>query len=523
MTTYRIGSILIKPNEPEIAKILAQAYEEFNAKGKLRPMCLCNGEPGIPMYIVKVNDNYYLKRMPNSGRKHAVGCSSWEMPDEFSGRTDLFGTGISYDGENMVLRLSFALAKQGSRIAPEQNPNSSDDKLSVNNGGKRLSLQGMLHVLWEEAGLNKWQDDEPNRTWEHVVQGLEAASEKMIVKQHPVGRILYIPQPFKKERAEEQEANRRKRFVEHAIQEGKQGHHLMLLIAELKKIEESESGGHRAIVKHVPGFSFIVNDHLNDRIIKNYSKEISAIRATEEKWSHQIIAATFSVMPEGSAEIEEISYMPVTAQWIPFDNIYENELFSKLVATKRSFSRPLRYNRVKGVSMPTAFLTDTGSSPTALYVVTPGQDIEKVERGSLELDYDKWFWDLKESAVLTPLPLRNETREAASDYQRDGEETVKSTLPRASAPSAAHPFLKNEKATVVQGSRSAAQRTHLVTSPSLAQKQAPPALVPVMPNSMPVTQAEPVVSAQEDSTVVGESHGTADPLSAREAMPMLFE
>ncbi len=76
-------------------------------------------------------------------------------------------------------------------------------------------------MLWEEAGLNKWQDDEPNRTWEHVVQGLETASEKMIVKQHPVGRILYIPQPFKKERAEEQEASRRKRFAEHAIQ-GKQ-------------------------------------------------------------------------------------------------------------------------------------------------------------------------------------------------------------------------------------------------------------------------------------------------------------
>ncbi len=164
-------------------------------------------------------------------------------------------------------------------------------------------------------------------------------------------------------------------------------------------------------------------------------------------------------MPEGSAEIEEISYMPVTAQWIPFDNIYENELFSKLVATKRSFSRPLRYNRAKGVSMPTVFLTDTGSSPTALYVITPGQDIEKVERESLELDYAKWFWDLKESATLPPLPLRSETREVASDYQRDSEETVKSALSPAAALSAAHPFLKNEKATVVQSSRSAAQRT----------------------------------------------------------------
>jgi len=513
----------VNPNQPDVASILAQAYEESKAKGKLRPMCLCNGEPGLPMYIVKVNDNYYLKRMPNTGRAHAVGCNSWEMPDEFSGRNDVFGTGFSYDGEHMMLRLAFPLAKQGSRVAPEPNVNSSDDKLSVNNGGKRLSLQGLLHMLWEEAGLSKWQGGEPNRTWEYVFQTLNMAVEGKVVKQHPLGRFLYVPHPYKKEKAEELEAQRRKRFIEHAMQEGKQGHQLMLLIAELKKIEESGSGGHRAIVKHVPEFSFIVNDHLEDRIRKNYSKEAATIKATEEKWTHQIVAATFSVMPEGSAEIEEISYMPVTSQWIPFDNIYENELLTKLVLTKRSFTRPLRYNRVKGVSMPTAFLTDTGNSPTALYVVPPGQDIEKAERDSLELDYPKWFWDLKDSVMLPALPPRREATEDSIDNQRLVGKIVKPAVALSQTPPVVHPFLKNEPVTVAQGTRHAEAQEPQATSPAPVQTPAPPAAGDVATDAMPASQPEPDVKAEDALVALAELQERATPPNTTEPTPLLFE
>ncbi len=461
--------MLVNPKQADIAKILAQAYAEYKAKGKLRPMCLCNGEPGLPMYIVNSNDNYFIKRMPNTGRLHAVGCGSWDMPDEFSGRSDVFGSGISDDGENTKLRLSFPLAKQGSRIAPEPNPNSSDDKLSVNNGGKRLSLQGLLHMLWEDAGLNKWEANDPNRTWEHVFQSINMAVEGKVVKQHPLGRFLYIPQPDRKGTIEEQEGDRKKRFIEFAIKEGKQGHQLMLLIAELTEIKEYGGGGYRAIVQHVPGFSFIVNDHLNDRITKTYSKETSAIKATAEKWTHQIVAATFSVMPEGSAEIEEISYMPVTAQWIPFDNIYENDLISKLVKTRRSFTRSLRYNRAKGVSMPSVVLTDTGSNPTALFVVAPDQDIEKVQRESLELPYDKWFWDLRETALVPTLPLRRERAAEEIDFQGTARETVKAAVSQAPPAAAVHPFLKNETSSVAQGTRLGEQLAPISTSPPTDQ------------------------------------------------------
>ena len=189
------------------------------------------------------------------------------------------------------------------------------------------------------------------------------AADDKVVKQHSLSHFMFIPVPWSRERAEEQEAARRKRFIEFAVQQGKRGHQLMLLIGELKKCEDSSTGGIRFVVRHVPGFSFSGNDKLKERITKHYAKEVGAVKATEERGSHQIVAATFSVMPEGTAEIEEICYMPVNSQWIPFDNIYEHDLLAKLIAAKRSFMRPLRYNRLKTSVMPSLVLTDTGGGP----------------------------------------------------------------------------------------------------------------------------------------------------------------
>lgn len=465
MSRYRIGRILFYPDQPNAGAVLEEAY-----KAKVRPMCLCKGEPGLPMYIAHIGNGYYLKRMPNTGKQHAVGCASWDMPDEFSGRIDLFGGGISFEGDTMLLRLAFPLSKQGTRITEELKQAPAGDKLSVNNGGKRLSLQGLLHMLWDEAGLNKWQGCEPDRKWDYVYHSLNLAVEGKVVKQHPLSRFVYVPEPFIREKHEEQEAARRKRFIEFAIHENQHGHQLMLLIGELKKIEECGSGGFRALIKHVPDFPFLVNGHLYKRIEKNYGNEKNIVNSTENQWSHQIVAATFSVMPEGPAEVEEISYMPVNAQWIPFNNIYEHNLLAKLIADKRSFIRPLRYNRLKSVLMPSMVLTDTGSAPTALYVVAPGQDLEKIERDSLEVDYAKWFWNTIEQDTVPDLPKRLEAAE-------DERENAKRASP---APS--HPFIRQDPAQVVPGTTAVAPAPRQV---------APPAEVTLEPEPLPVQDRPP--------------------------------
>ena len=47
-----------------------------------RPGCACNPsqDGGVPMYVARIGDRYYLKRMPGTGPEHAPGCGSWSPP-----------------------------------------------------------------------------------------------------------------------------------------------------------------------------------------------------------------------------------------------------------------------------------------------------------------------------------------------------------------------------------------------------------------------------------------------------------
>ncbi|MQY18961.1 DUF1173 family protein [Nocardia macrotermitis] len=60
------------------------------------PGCLCNPseDGGVPMYVARIGDRYYLKCMPGSGPDHAPDCGSWSPPAELSGLAPLLGTAI---------------------------------------------------------------------------------------------------------------------------------------------------------------------------------------------------------------------------------------------------------------------------------------------------------------------------------------------------------------------------------------------------------------------------------------------
>ena len=107
MARYSIGQATVSPDQPDFEQMLQSAYNS-----KLRPNCLCVGASGVPMYISQINGRFWLKRMPDTGRQHATGCASWEMPEEFSGRSDLYGSGFTYEENEVKLRLNFPLSRR---------------------------------------------------------------------------------------------------------------------------------------------------------------------------------------------------------------------------------------------------------------------------------------------------------------------------------------------------------------------------------------------------------------------------
>ncbi len=391
---YKIAGNLFEPDSPQIQAALSAVYGSGN-----RPLCMCKPPNGIEMYIAKVNDNFILKRMPHSGFKHAIACESYEPPAELSGRGEVMDGAIQTDMLEGVttLKLDFALSKSGTKLAPEKGNGESD---SVVSDGKKLTIRGLLHYLYDEAGLNRWSPAMLNkRNWWIVRKYLlEAASDKR-TKGHDLTETLFIPESFSAEKKDE--ITRRRLSVFRSIAGDGKGKKLMLLVGELKELGDARFGK-KMVIKHMPDCHFMMNEDIYKRFLKRYTNEMALWSGIEN--SHLLVIGTFSVSGNGIATIEEASVMLVDENWIPFENIDEKMLIEQLIKDERKFVKGLRYNLASSKVLASAVLSDT-KEPVALYIVPYGvEEHYKQQLSELKADSELLSWEWDTSKTMPELP-----------------------------------------------------------------------------------------------------------------------
>jgi tRNA A-37 threonylcarbamoyl transferase component Bud32 len=108
---FQFGTDVIDSNFDGFQNLLKQFYE------RKRRLCLCK-DPGIELYIAKVNESYILKRMPKTGGSHAPTCLSFEPPEELSGLGEVQGQAIQENLEDGTtnLKLDFSLTKMPGKL-----------------------------------------------------------------------------------------------------------------------------------------------------------------------------------------------------------------------------------------------------------------------------------------------------------------------------------------------------------------------------------------------------------------------
>jgi hypothetical protein len=364
MAEYLLDGNRFDDSDPGIEELLAALYEE-----KLRPLCPCTTS-GVPMYLAKIGEGrYIIKRMPNTGADHDADCDHYVPPCELSGLGEVLGSAIQEDLDEGItsLKFDFSMKKIGGRGAPEPGDTEHD---SVKADGKKLTLRGVLHYLWEEAGFNKWSPSMAGkRNWFVIRKHLLAAADGKAAKKDNLASMLYIPEPFLMDQADEIK-RRRMDQTKRAAEKNKGTRNLMLVIGEVKEISPSRYG-HKIVAKHLPDFPFMLADDVHKRLNKRFENELELVNAVED--SHQIFIATFSIGPTGVASVEEVSVMPVTANWIPFDSTYELNVLEKLASENRRFIKGLRYNLPSKRPLACAILSDT-AQPVPLFVVPAGAD-----------------------------------------------------------------------------------------------------------------------------------------------------
>jgi hypothetical protein len=359
---YEFGGQQFEATSREFGEAIANAHAAHH-----RPRCLCRMD-GVEMYVARLpgtHEGFVVKRMPNTGSHHAPDCPSYEPPAESSGLGQVLGSAITEDpttGET-TLKLDFSMSKLAGRAAMPTAAGNSD---SVTSRGTKLSLRGLLHYLWNQADLTRWQPGfAGKRSWGMVRQHLLLAAENKFARGQSLRSRLYVPEVFSVDERDMINVRRMAQWAQAMTAPGKP-QQLMLLIAEVKEIVPARYG-YKAVLKHVPDQAFTLDEQLYRRLGRRFGSVLTLWGAAAD--THLVMIATFSVTAVGIPTLVELSLMPVTRHWLPIEDGFEKQLIERLVVQGRSFVKGLRYNLGPGSAVASATLTDCEGSAPSPFVV----------------------------------------------------------------------------------------------------------------------------------------------------------
>jgi hypothetical protein len=390
MQSYAIDQELIREDSPQWGQKLKWAYTN-----KQRPLCMCVGnKPGVPVYVVQFNQQWFLKRMPFTGSLHAATCDHYEPPSELSGYGQVAGSAIRDDAntQSTNLALDFPLTQGAARNKAVQTGIEHD---SARADGTKLTLRATLHYLFDQAQLTRWSPKMVNkRTWAVVRRELLAAAAGKSTKGLPLGEVLFIPETFSSADLDGV-ANRRASALERL---SRAPTNRMLLIAELKTIEPARFG-FKMMFKHLPNMPVALDDDLYKRLVARFHAQVEIWQLLES--SHLLVVATFAQPQPGLFRLESACFVNVNEHWLPFDGMHEYELLAKLVQSQRYFTKGLRYNMDKTKPLACAVLQDT-PSPVAMFIV-PADSTAGYETALAELiaqsGMETWSWYTKDVTI----------------------------------------------------------------------------------------------------------------------------
>ena len=357
---YRVLGQVV-PEGERLQPLLAEAYAR-----KLPVLCECRPGTELPLYIAHRNERYVLARWPGSGARHATACDHYEAPDHLTGMGQVRGSAVIDDEKSgeTSLKLGFPLSRGAARLAPAALTN---DKPTVKSTGQKLTMRGLLHVLWDRAELTHWHPKMAGkRSWFIVRRALVEAATGCKAKQEALPHMLFVPETFRLEDKEDIRA-RRRAALERVYRSPDE---MMVVIGEIKEIVPGH-GAERIVLRHVGDMPFVMNPDMARRFHKRFAGELALWQAQDSvrgNDGHLVIAGSFARRRQGTFDLVEVALMPVTGEWMPYETSDERYLIARAVADKRRFVKGLRVNLDAEAPIASLVLKDTGEQATAIHI-----------------------------------------------------------------------------------------------------------------------------------------------------------
>jgi len=392
---YLIQGTALRGDSPALQAALTEVYGTDE-----RPKCLCI-ERGIEMYVAQ-HAQLVIKRMPGTGPAHHPSCPSYEAPASETGLGDLLGEAVIERGpERVEVRLDFPLSHVSVPRPAQATPAPSQ---SVSAAQRRLSMRGLLHLLWDRAGFSRWSPRmEGKRSWAVVRKYLLEAAGEIDAKGVPLASRLFIPEPFRLDAAEALRARRAAFFGGLRLDGSGEQVPLALLVAEVKDLVE-RCDGYAMVLKHLPDCPLTLDSTTGRQLARRFERELLA--KAQQPDTRLIVGCTIRPVAEGLGHADTLAMIAATPEWLPFEHLLERALLCELVRQRRRFLKPLPYEAGPSAVFASALLLDTGDAAVPLHIDAPSA---AGQRGIRPDDRrtagpKSWIWRPGEAFAMPALP-----------------------------------------------------------------------------------------------------------------------
>jgi hypothetical protein len=398
VSVYEVRGQRVSADADNFQEVLAAVYNSED-----RPLCMCAAE-GVPMYVAKYGE-YVLKRMPDTGPSHHPSCDSFEPEPGVSGRAELGAAIDEKENQPVEIKLGFALSRYAGRPGPTPGDPSERPPGEVDSKTPRCSLRALVHYLWEEAGLNRWYPRMKGKRGQWTLHKyLIREAQRVRTKGVSLGERLYVPEVFRVQDKEAIAERRRQHLAFLHSPEDNVVFKMGLVIGEYNGVEPG-AVGMKLYVKHAPDAPLHIDSRSWERVRRNYGEIMDAVDADVAHKPHVVLAAVIYAAQEGMYQIESMSMMLVSDQWLPVEGVYEIPLLERLIEQDRVFIKPLRYDAKSAAKFPNVLLLDAGDEPIHMHVISPMAD-EKTRRAKEHQVRERgelaWEWDRSKSMPQIP-------------------------------------------------------------------------------------------------------------------------
>lgn len=355
--------------------------------------CMGRGDKKLAIRAYQ-SGSYGLAKFPNSGEEHATNCGFHAASAEKSGRR-CYGAALSESADGL-LRMQLPLGLSLSE--PRLEPSSIQDLSAASTSRTRMTLLGLLHLLWQEAGLNTWWPRMEGRRHLSLVNFLlDKAAEGVRCGKVRLSSHMLIG-AFKPEQA----ASVRAMFDAAC----KLRCRLLTPMVLPRWSVDTERRFGSGVFTGRP-FHGLPHLDLHPSLWEDTARRFPSAIAHWRKGGMVACLLQHEPVGRGRTAVVAIALMCLTEQWIPVESAYEAQLAQRLVHERRAFNKPLRYDAGREEVFPDFILLDSRDGRQVPMEVFGLTSEAYLARKAQKVDYyDRvfgvrgwWSWDATAEAM----------------------------------------------------------------------------------------------------------------------------